>query len=64
MGRTALSLSLSDERISSVFFATNNVSRCGTTQEIEKKREIPVMNSSRARSGNRKNFSLANLISQ
>ena len=34
-----LFLSLSDERISSVFFATNNVSRCGTTQEIEKKIE-------------------------
>ena len=34
-----LFLSLSDERISSVFFATNNVSRCGTTLEIEKKIE-------------------------
>ena len=34
------------------------------SRDWKKNREIPVMNSSRARSGNRKNFSLANLISQ
>ena len=64
MGRTALSLSLMKEF--QVYFSPPTM--CPGVAQLKrlkkKNREIPVMNSSRARSGNRKNFSLANLISQ
>ena len=63
MGRTALSLSLMKEF--QVYFSPPTMCP-GVAQlkRLKKNREIPVMNSSRERSGNRKNFSLANLISQ
>ena len=59
-----LSLSLWWKNFKCIFRHQQCVQVWHNSRDWKKNREIPVMNSSRARSGNRKNFSLANLISQ